>query len=151
MRKSKAGTGKCICGTCPRRFECFTQERVFSDALLQGLFEAILAEGVDREEAIKQVKDEIKFRLTREELERVKGDEWRPVPNIYPNTGTAGSPYYQPPTWRVWSKDSSSCDSYAAVSSNNIKFDYCNNDTVNINYTMHNGKEYSFSAKVSEL
>lgn len=155
MRKSKAGSEKCICETCPRRFECFTQERVFSDALLQGLFEAIIAEGTSREEAIRQVKEEIKFRLHEDvwQQQREQPQPWQP----YKSPTTA-------PPWKVWYTSGGGESSFSSnVPSNQsmsnifdndyITFDHYDGNTgeIDVTYTMHSGKEYSFSANVSEL
>ena len=35
---------KCICNKCPRRFHCFTNKKVFSEPILQSLFESYLGE-----------------------------------------------------------------------------------------------------------
>ena len=63
--KDKALEDKCLCSKCEFRFQCFTQERVFSDPIFQGLFEALMAQGKSKEEALDEVTTEIKFRMDR--------------------------------------------------------------------------------------
>ena len=61
--KDKALEDTCLCDKCSHKFECFTQERIFSDPILQGLFEALMAKGRTREEALEDVMGEIKLRI----------------------------------------------------------------------------------------
>jgi len=61
--KSKAGTKKCLCETCDQRFQCFTQEKIFSDDNLQGMFEALMAQGLGREAALIQIVEHLKDNL----------------------------------------------------------------------------------------
>lgn len=63
--KSKALEDDCLCSKCSLRFSCFTEERIFSDPIFQGLFEALMAQGRSREEALDEVTAEIKFRINR--------------------------------------------------------------------------------------
>ena len=46
---------ECICDKCPKRFECFTQKKVFSDPQFQALFEAYIGSGCSPEEASAKV------------------------------------------------------------------------------------------------
>ncbi len=61
--KERALSSDCICNTCPVRFQCFTQERVFSDPIYQALFEVLMAQGKSREEALEEVSNDLKFRI----------------------------------------------------------------------------------------
>ena len=61
--KNKALEDDCLCVNCKFRFQCFTQERVFSDPLYQGLYEALIALGRSREEALEEVTKELKFKI----------------------------------------------------------------------------------------
>ena len=61
--KSKALEYSCLCDGCEFRFQCFTQERVFTNPIYQGLFEALMAQGRTKEEAIDEVTQEIKSRM----------------------------------------------------------------------------------------
>lgn len=63
--KDKALEKACLCKECPNRFICFTQERVFSDPIYQGLFEALMAKGRTRDQALDEVTEEIKSRMPR--------------------------------------------------------------------------------------
>jgi len=55
--KKKKEIGTCICETCPRRFVCFTQKKVFSDPAYQAMYEAFCEEGLDPIEAVKAVRE----------------------------------------------------------------------------------------------
>ncbi len=70
--KSNALENECLCSKCPLRFSCFTQERIFSNPLYQGLFEALIAKGKTREEALEETTNEIKLAMSR--------------PDVYDNT-----------------------------------------------------------------
>ena len=65
--KKKAANDGCLCENCPHKFVCFTQERIFSDPLYQGLFEALMAKGRTKEEALEEVTHELKLVMTRRE------------------------------------------------------------------------------------
>lgn len=47
---------KCICNKCPRRFYCFTNKKVFSNPLLQAIFESYLGENCSVEYSIQEVR-----------------------------------------------------------------------------------------------
>jgi len=66
--KSKALQEKCLCGDCPYKFECYTQERIFSDPIFQGLFEALIAQGMSKENALEEVNREIRLRIQRQAM-----------------------------------------------------------------------------------
>jgi hypothetical protein len=96
MSHKSEATGKdCQCDSCELRFKCFTEERVFSSAAYQAMFEALMALGKTREEALESVINEI------------RAGEWSkqipasPQIDIYPTT----PPYVAPgtqwiyPTW----------------------------------------------------
>lgn len=117
MNKSKAGENNCLCEQCELRYQCFTQERIFSDSLQQGLFEAMIAEGMNKEAAVSAVKEEIKFRMEQKPWISDSGDS---TTITYPNISTYD------PNYTTWT----TCDS------SNIS---------NINYTCGNGKEYNFN------
>lgn len=61
--KDKALEKECLCNGCEFKFQCFTQERVFSDPIFQGLFEALMAKGRTKEEALEEVTNELKLRI----------------------------------------------------------------------------------------
>lgn len=61
--KDKALEDQCLCDKCPHKFECFTQERIFSDPVFQGLFEALMAQGSTKEDALKRVIGELEARI----------------------------------------------------------------------------------------
>jgi hypothetical protein len=70
---------ECMCDKCPRRFICYTQERVFSDPRYQALFEAELALGKEKEEAIESVKRAIEAdKITKHYPmpDGIDSDEW---------------------------------------------------------------------------
>jgi hypothetical protein len=50
---------KCICNRCPRRYVCFTQQRVYSDPFLQAMFESYLAMGLSVHDAVGRVNGEV--------------------------------------------------------------------------------------------
>ena len=135
--KEKALEEDCLCTKCTFRFQCFTQERVFSDPILQGLFEALMAQGKSKEEALDEVTKEIKFRMNRPITPNYDYDtDAVPVPNVYPAPGTIA------PGIVPWISD--------------FDFGYCDdrvNCTINdvggfdITYTMHTGEEISWKCK----
>lgn len=90
--KNKALEEQCLCNKCPHKFECFTQERIFSDPIFQGLFEALMAQGMSKEDALEEVTEELKSRLVNIPLDK-KDFTW--VDNTtftdwtYYNTGVA--------------------------------------------------------------
>jgi len=92
--KNKALEDDCLCTQCKYRFQCFTQERVFSDPLYQGLFEALMAKGRSREEAIEEVANELKlsigggFKFTGD---IVVGETSYPWKYYYPESGNTFS------------------------------------------------------------
>jgi len=76
--KTKALDEECLCSKCPLRFQCFTQERIFSDPLYQGLYEALIGKGRTKEGALDEVVAELKFRMGRIPM----GDVVGVLPNI---------------------------------------------------------------------
>ena len=80
MSKCKSKDKECLCKDCPLRFECFIQERIFSDALFQGLFEVLIAQGKDREEALEEVSQELKYKIKSSPI-----DKTYTYPNIQPS------------------------------------------------------------------
>jgi hypothetical protein len=127
--KSKASEKNCLCDNCNLRFVCFTQERIFSEALYQGLFEALMAQGRSKEEALQEVTSELKSRLP---YSQIVGKEWYggsagdtdgvSVPAAGGSLVTIGSPY---------------------LDDNDYK--------VNITYTMVGGEEISWKANANEF
>ena len=71
---------KCICETCPRRFICFTQERVYSDPEYQALFEGYVAQGDTKEEAIEKVQEFIEENKRVKELPHIDDEDWNSRP-----------------------------------------------------------------------
>ncbi len=122
--KKKALETDCLCSKCVFRFQCFTQERVFSDPIYQGLFEALMAKGRTREEAIDEVANEIKnkiaggFHITLDEI----------TPYVPPPTTV--QPYYYP--------QYTYCD--------NVSVQPQENGSLNISYTLLDGEEVSWNA-----
>uniref|UniRef100_A0A6M3LBA6 Uncharacterized protein n=1 Tax=viral metagenome TaxID=1070528 RepID=A0A6M3LBA6_9ZZZZ len=125
--KSHSLDKECLCSKCPLRFFCFTQERVFSDPLYQGLFEALMAKGRSREEAIDEVTNEIKnkiaggFHITLDDIQ----------PTVQPNITI------QPYTYPQW--ETYSCD--------NVNIEPLENGSVQVSYTLLDGEEVSWNAR----
>jgi len=137
--KSKALEEGCLCYKCVFRFQCFTQERIFSDPIFQGLFEALMAQGKSKEEALDEVIAEIKFKMNRPVEIGGGSDGSDAVPYIpypYPTTPDI-QPYIQP--WTVIS------DYYGM--SDNVTFDVNDKGEVYVSYTMHDGKEVNWLCK----
>lgn len=61
---------KCICDECPRRFECFTQKKVFSEPDYQAMYEAYLAEGLEHLEAVQAVREHIERKRNDNDLDK---------------------------------------------------------------------------------
>ena len=121
--KSKALEEGCLCSKCKLRFQCFTQERVFSNPLYQGLFEALMAKGRSREEAIDEVVNELKYRIS-------------DIPSTSSDSIPSAVSYYSvtTPYWTyVTDRDNVSVQPQA-------------NGTVQISYTLLNGEEVSWNA-----
>jgi len=121
--KSKALDGGCLCSKCPLRFECFTQERLFSDPIFQGLFEALIAKGYSKEDALNRVFNELMVRI-----------------------GESGQPDGQPQPWTIYPPNTTiyqpniTCISDTAVDTVKINPDYI------VVYTMADGKELTWNA-----
>ena len=134
--KKKALESDCLCSKCVFRFQCFTQERVFSDPIYQGLFEALMAQGKSKEEAIDEVANEIKLRMNRFELQPIELQpiEVQPYTIPYPNSAPDVQPFIQPWTFVPggW------------YGSDSISFDANDKGDVLVSYTMHDGKEVSW-------
>lgn len=128
--KSKALEDDCLCSKCEFRFQCFTQERVFSDPIFQGLFEALMAQGKSRKEALDEVTEEIKFRMT-------KPEPFTPhVPEVFPGT------YVPPPTIQPYVGDWYTDGIH--FNSDNVSFGVNDLGALLVTYTMHDGKEVSW-------
>lgn len=123
--KEKALEEGCLCYKCPYRFQCFTQERIFSDPLYQGLFEALMAKGRSREEAIEEVSNELKNRISGN-LHITVGD---PAPNSVP---------YYPITTPYWTYVMDCCD--------NVSVQPQGDGTVQVSYTLLDGEEITWNA-----
>jgi len=123
--KSKALEEECLCSKCKLRFQCFTQERVFSDPLYQGLFEALIAKGRSREEAIDEVVNELKYRISG----APSTSSSDPIPPAVP---------YYPVTTPYWTYVTDHCD--------NVSVQPQANGTIQISYTLLNGEEVSWNA-----
>ncbi len=125
--KNKALENDCLCAKCIFRFQCFTQERVFSDPLYQGLFEALMAKGRTREEAIDEVTNEIKnkiaggFHITLDDIQPTV----QPTITIQP---------YTYPQWQTYC-----CD--------NVSVQEQDNGSLQISYTLLDGEEVSWNAR----
>ena len=120
--KSKALEDGCKCNECSLRFECFTQERIFSDPIFQGLFEVLMAQGKSREEALELVVNEIKARIPVSQPEPTV-QPWQPNPY-----GTS-APY-------VWDTTTVICDGDTDISSG----------AYSITYTMLDGDKVTWTA-----
>lgn len=83
--KAKALDTDCLCSRCIYRFQCFTQERIFSDPIYQGLFEVLMAQGKTKEEALEEVTRELKWKIAMPLPQPVNVPY---VPYVYP-TGTS--------------------------------------------------------------
>lgn len=126
--KGRALEDECLCSKCPLRFECFTQERIFSNPIFQGLFEALTAKGYDREEALDLVSQEIKSRI-----------------GHYPTQ----IPHDQYNPWRIYAPETTWWGSDSGVTLTDSNVDV--NGTYTVTYQMLNGEEISWSAKPCEL
>ena len=126
--KGKALEDGCLCEKCSYRFECFTQERIFSNPIFQGLFEALMAQGFTKEEALEMVASEIKARIGSQDSlpVTIEPAPWTPYE---PSTGT---PYYPPYT----------------ITCGDTGNDVIGDGTVSITYSMNNGKDVSWTANV---
>jgi len=70
---------KCICDECPRRFVCFTQKKVFSEPDYQAMYEAYVEEGLEHEEAVKEVRELIERQRIQPKVDDYKPwhDDWK--------------------------------------------------------------------------
>ncbi len=82
--KSKATEKTCLCEKCPLRFSCFTAERIFSSPLYQGLYEALIAQGRSKEDALTEVTKELKGRIGMDNVPYVTPAN----PYVYPYTAS---------------------------------------------------------------
>jgi len=57
---------KCLCSSCPERFKCFTNIKVFAEPMIQALFESYMGEKYKYsiEGALKRVREDIKSLLS---------------------------------------------------------------------------------------
>ena len=120
--KSKALDEECLCSKCKLRFQCFTQERIFSDPLYQGLFEALMAKGRSREEAIEEVANELKNRISSS-------------PSSVGGVGSTSAPYY-PTTTPYW-----------VYSYDNVLVRPQADGTIQVSYTLLDGEEVTWNAR----
>jgi hypothetical protein len=134
--KSNALEGKCLCGECPHKFECFTQERIFSDSIFQGLFEALIAQGSSKDDALKRVIGELEARIR-----ALSTNTWT-ISNPYTVGGASSTPvtYKQPQytTGTYWGIGATS----------NVTLTDCTKGSSNytITYSMIDGEEISWNA-----
>ncbi len=129
--KEQALSNDCVCGTCPIRFQCFTQERVFSDPIYQALFEVLMAQGKSRDESLEEVATELRNRTSFPQMGTTGTTTWS-----YPNTTAPVLVQHTSNINEYGWKDvagASAIDGSSNVSINDFK----------ITYTMHNGKEIS--------
>jgi hypothetical protein len=136
--KSEALEEKCKCNECEHKFECFTQERIFTDPIFQGLFEALIAKGLDRIAAIDAVANEIKARMTPQLVYNVKwndtyGSDTYKQPQIPNNIQI-------PPIWGGTISSSGGVNSAGTYDYNNLTI-----DGNNVTYTMTNGEKVNFN------
>lgn len=133
--KSHSLDKECLCSKCPLRFFCFTEERVFSDPIYQGLFEALMAQGKSKEEALDEVANEIKLRMNRVSFEPLQPYEpiVQPYTVPYPSSAPNVQPYIQP--WTIFGQDSS------------ISFDVNDEGKIQVSYTMCDGREINWQCK----
>lgn len=122
--KSNALEKDCLCSGCAFRFQCFTQERLFSDPILQGLFEALMAQGMSKEDALNEVTIEIRYRITK----RGPDGNISIIPTIFPQITPDTQPYVAP-----WVGDT-------------ITFQDTDGK-LQVNYTMHDGKEVNWQCR----
>ncbi len=128
--KSQALESNCKCEECSLRFTCFTQERVFSDPIFQGLYEALLAQGKTKEEALEEVVRELKWKMT------------PPAPVTIPSI-----PYVQPqPPYTIFNDWVS-----GGYSNGNVSFSDVGDNKVQVSYTMSNGERVEWNADADTL
>ncbi len=131
--KNKALENECLCTKCVYRFQCFTQERIFSDPIYQGLFEALMAQGKTKEEALEEVTRELKWKISAPIIEPTVT-----IPYVSPNTIP-----YQPispnsaPQWEI----------VCGGTYNDSVSIQDKNGNCMVTYTMHDGKEVSWNAE----
>jgi hypothetical protein len=81
----RINNSECLCDKCPKRFLCYTTERIFSDARYQAIYEAEIALGKTKEQAVKTVMDMIeayKIPIVSEE-QKWWGNEWLDLDKKY--------------------------------------------------------------------
>jgi hypothetical protein len=110
---------------------------VFSDPIFQGLFEALMAQGKSREDALDEVTREIKFRIS---IPVPEPTITIPYPDSCPNV-TPYPPITTPtPPWTI-----------ITYAHDNVSFDSIDDKSYQVNYTMHDGKEVSWNASKEDL
>jgi hypothetical protein len=117
------------------RFQCFTQERIFSDPIYQGLFEALMAQGKTKEEALEEVTRELKWKIV-----SPPNIQSEPITIPFPAPNTIPYPY-QPAVAPNSNPLIIYSGTYDSVSVNDK-----NGDCI-VTYTMHDGKEVSWNAE----
>ena len=133
--KSNALEGKCLCGECPHKFECFTQERIFSDPIFQGLFEALMAQGSSKDDALKRVIGELEARI------RALSNTWITAPNTTVGGGTYTPYYFQQPY------TTAAPTYWGSNSAGNVTLTNCKGDSTScrVTYRMIDGEEISWN------
>ena len=134
--KSNALEDDCLCSGCTYRFQCFTQERVFSDPVFQGLFEALIAQGKSRDEAVDTVAKEIKSRMNRP-VDQPYSDP------VFPFSEPIKPIFEQP--WVVGGFDDGANDWNHDHSTVHISVN--DDGSMMMNYTMQDGEEISWECK----
>jgi hypothetical protein len=83
----------CICEKCPRKFECFTQEKIFSDRYAQSMFEGFIALGFKRGDAINQTIHKL-AEYTQAPASTTTTQTWQPSwPDVWNGKTTSVTPY----------------------------------------------------------
>jgi len=134
--KNKALENDCLCTKCVFRFQCFTQERIFSDPIYQGLFEALMAQGKTREEALEEVTRELKWKIV-----SPPNIQSEPITIPFPTPNTIPYPY-QPSV----APNSNPLIIYSGTYNDSVSVQDKNGDCI-VTYTMHDGKEVSWNAE----
>jgi len=130
--KSHIEDKECLCSKCPLRFVCFTEERIFSDPILQGLFEALMAKGYSKEKSLDLVTNEIKARISYPNNEPLPNTPIMSTPWVIYTTPDSVTKYPYTITSNTWDG-----------TSNNVTNTNSSNWTVT--YAMANGKEMSWN------
>jgi hypothetical protein len=134
IHKSEIEDIDCKCKECSLRFSCFTQERIFSDSLFQALFEALVAQGKSKEQALEEVTVELKARIG----QGIQFVTIYPEPTVAPfpmtpwvspNTIPYSNPTFE---WTCQSDDTKRFKFALCSNGDDLDYHMCNGDVVKL-------------------